>query len=281
MATGSFAPGKIILAGEYAVVFGYPGLAIPAKIGITAMHTSETESHGTRPMRIDWPEAPALWIVYLERIIAECERIAGKSFAGTLAIQNDLPLGRGMGSSTALVIAVARCLLGKDCEQEAKRVEDTVSPGNSGLDFAVIWQNKALRFQKEKPSSSVEIIDPLLKNAVLIDTDAPNETTAELVAWIKDRHHTAPDTIDQTLSIIGACADRLIGGESPLTVFPDHHRAQMELGVVPPKTAELIVSIEKSGGSAKVIGAGARTGGGGMVLAVHPEPSALAQFQVL
>ncbi|MFH0769931.1 MAG: hypothetical protein V1926_00985 [Candidatus Peregrinibacteria bacterium] len=32
----AIAPGKIILSGEYAVVFGYPGIALPAPLTLQA-----------------------------------------------------------------------------------------------------------------------------------------------------------------------------------------------------------------------------------------------------
>ncbi|MDD5469880.1 MAG: hypothetical protein PHO92_03755, partial [Candidatus Peribacteraceae bacterium] len=49
----------------------------------------------------------------------------------------------------------------------------------------------------------------------------------------------------------------------------EHHRAQVAIGVVPKAVQTMFAEIEKVGGAAKVIGAGGKTGGGGMVLAVH------------
>jgi mevalonate kinase len=57
-------------------------------------------------------------------------------------------------------------------------------------------------------------------------------------------------------------------GEDLQTVMRDHHRAQVALGVVPPDVADMVDGIESTGGAAKVIGAGSRTGGAGMVLAL-------------
>jgi mevalonate kinase len=44
----------------------------------------------------------------------------------------------------------------------------------------------------------------------------------------------------------------------------------VKLGVVPETVQKLIENIEKTGGVAKVIGAGGRTGGAGIVLALRP-----------
>jgi mevalonate kinase len=149
-----------------------------------------------------------------------------------------------------------------------------VNPGNSGLDFAVIWNNQPLRFIKGEKPQALEYTQELLENALLIDTGMPGETTAELVNWIKERK----DEVEDSIKKIGECTDRLLQGESPLAVFPDHHRAQIALGVVPQNVQDLIAQIEKKGGAAKVIGAGGRTGGGGMVLAVGIDTGTIENF---
>ena len=41
----STAPGKIILTGEYAVVFGYPGIAVPSPLSMTV--TLEEDDSGS------------------------------------------------------------------------------------------------------------------------------------------------------------------------------------------------------------------------------------------
>ena len=50
---------------------------------------------------------------------------------------------------------------------------------------------------------------------------------------------------------IGDCTERLLSGEDPLTVFPDHYKGLVNLGVVPPRVRSLIEKIQRSGGAAK------------------------------
>lgn len=263
----AFAPGKIILSGEYAVVFGEPGIAIPASIGMTVRYEEDVKAEGMMIEGLGSELHPA-WKQYVGRIIAECAAWKGDAMRGRLTINNALPLGKGMGSSTALVITVSRALLGEECYDEAKKIEDAMNPGNSGLDFAVIWANKPVRFVKGQPPIVLSDITFDLPHLRLIDTGTPHEATHELVAWIKER--SSEPAIKKALKTIGHCTKRLLDGESPFTVFPDHHRAQVALGIVPPQTQAIIEEIEREGGAAKVIGAGAKTGGGGMVVAVHP-----------
>lgn len=260
MKRSATAHGKIILSGEYAVVFGGPGIAVPAEVSVAAAW----EDAGASPMKIIL-EGNAGTEDYARHIIDLCVEKGGPT-TGTVIIKNDIPLGKGMGSSTALVIALSKCLLGPERKEDALHVEDTVNPGHSGLDFAVIWSGLPMAFKRGTPPEEVHLDLSFLKNSKLIDTGTPNETTPELVAWMRSR--TEMPEVSAALKTIGNCTKRLLNGESAMTVFPDHHRAQVALGVVPESVQELIAGIEKKGGAAKVLGAGARSGGGGMVLAL-------------
>ncbi|MDD5026767.1 MAG: hypothetical protein PHH13_05355 [Candidatus Peribacteraceae bacterium] len=263
-------PGKIILTGEYAVIFGYPGIAIPSPQRLEATFDSDEKLHG---IMTDWEgnnDADSQWNAYLQKIVECCERKM-EPHRGVLTIVSAIPLQRGMGSSTALVIAVARCFLGPDCKDDALAIEDKVNPGNSGIDFAVIWQERALLYQRDHTPQSIALPPDLLQNAILIDTGKPKETTNELVAWVRSR--AEDPTAKHAFETIGNCTQRLQsvtgnGGLQLREIIADHHRAQVALGVVPAHVRELVADIENAGGAAKVIGAGGRSGGGGIVLAI-------------
>ncbi len=272
MSGTGFAPGKIILAGEYAVTEGFAGLAIPARGGVRVRFDPGDAS----PAQIIWkgPGGHPAWHDYVRRIVALCEEQSRVAYPGTLEIEMGIPAGKGMGSSTAVVIAVTRALLGENCEVQARRNEDVLNPGHSGLDFAVVWSGAPIVFRKGEGARNAEFSMSSLGPALLIDTGEPGETTPALVAWLRSR--LEEPGAREALATIGGCTERLLHGESPMTVFRDHHRAQVALGVVPPETQTLIAAIEQAGGAAKVIGAGGRTGGGGgMVLALHSDMEVL------
>ena len=171
-----------------------------------------------------------------------------------------------------LILAVARLLLGDSrpavggAREAALDIENTLSPANSGFDFAVIWQGAPILYKKGEVQP-VELPAQLLLSAALIDTGAPGESTDELVAWMKGRE----SEIKGALNTIGNCTERLMRGEPFDVVMRDHHKAQVALGVVPSEAQQLIAAIESAGGVGKVIGAGSRTGGAGMVLALGDE----------
>lgn len=256
MVRNSFAPGKIILSGEYAVLFGYPGIAAPSSLGVQAIFEESVAHEG---VTTKWPRHEH-WLPYVEKIINTCRKKEGLS--GRLTIHSDVPVGKGMGSSTALVIAIVRALIGDGARQAALDIENVLNPGHSGFDFAVIWEGAPVLYQKNAGPSPVDLPAGLLKDALLIDTGLPKESTTELVAWMKGRE----TEIQEPLKVIGNCTERLLQGESLDLVMRDHHKAQVELGVVPTDVQQLIAAIESTGGAGKVIGAGSRTGGAGMVL---------------
>lgn len=265
------APGKIILSGEYAVVFGYPGVAVPAPLQARVTYTPDKTLND---IKLEW-DAHKLWQAYAEQIINHCLTV-GNIAPGTVSVACDIPLGKGMGSSTALVIAIAKCLLGDDCQEQALRIEDAVNPGHSGLDFAVIWQECPVKFTKSNQPEPIDLPGVNLNGALLIDTGTPNEQTSELITDIQARQAT----LKPALETIGNCTERLLGGESLATVMRDHAKAQQELGIVTAEAKELITKIEQEGGSAKVIGAGAKSGGCGMILAINTAAALVADYPV-
>ncbi len=261
MSRNSFAPGKIILSGEYAVLFGYAGIAVPASLGVRVVFEEDPQY---KHLEILWEEAQGeeSFLNYAEKVVALCQTQG--NFRGRLTIHSNLPLGKGMGSSTALIIAIVRALLGEGARAQALQIEDTLNLGHSGVDFATIWEGRPVLFRKGTLAQHIDIPSTLLHAATLIDTGLPSESTMALMAAMRNRE----SEIHDALSIIGACTDRLMQGEPLNLVMRDHHKAQVALGVVPPAVQDLIAAIEKRGGSAKVIGAGSHRGGAGMVLAL-------------
>lgn len=277
MTYSASAPGKIILTGEYAVVFGYPGVAIPSSLRMSATFTEDASK---KNIESTWSETvDPLWNDYVQKIIEKCSKKMEVT-GGILTLNSEIPLGSGMGSSTACVIAVCRALLGPDCESIAHEIEDELSPGNSGIDFAVIWNESAVVFSKDEGAEQVELPPHILDGAFLIDTGTPTETTSELIGLLKQKKE-GNDMIEDALKTIGHSAERLLNNEKIHTIFRYHHRAQMTLGFVPPAVQELIAKIEAQGGAAKVIGAGGVMGGGGMVLAIGIDPKIITEYPVI
>jgi mevalonate kinase len=269
-----YACGKVILSGNTANRFGKRALAVPVDMYIAAIwDASDNTQDGIRIIWLEQEEDGA-WLTTVRKIIKLVEAQIGR-VSGKLIIHNTLPLGKGMGSSTAIVVALARCFLGENRKEEALAIEDIINKGHSGLDFAAIWEERPIVIQGTK----YEFIDlpKQLQNGFLVDTGLPAAPTSIIIHRLKERLLKEKVLMD-SVEIIGNCTERLLSGEDPLTVFPDHCKGLVDLGVVPPRVRSLIERIQRSGGAAKPGRFGWATGGVGMVFAVHPNVSVLKKI---
>lgn len=263
--------GKIILSGNMANRFGKRALAVPVDMYVTV--TWEKSDNPKEGVRIVWAgqKADGVWITTARKIIKLIEAHVGR-LSGKLTIRNTLPLGKGMGSSTAIVVALARCFLGENCKDEALAIEDIINKGHSGMDFAAIWEERPIVIQRN--SYQFTEVPTGLQRGFLVDTGLPAAPTSIIVQRLKKRVLREKILMD-SVETIGNCTERLLSGEDPLTVFPDHYRGQVNLGVIPPRVRSLIEKIQRSGGAAKAARLGGATGGVGMVFAVHPNVNVL------
>ena len=266
--------GKIILSGNTANRFGKRALAVPVDMYITA-EWDDTD-YSREGLHIIWPgqKQDGVWLTTARKITNLIKAQTG-SLSGKLTIRNTLPLGKGMGSSTAIVLALARCFLGENCKDEALSIEDSINQGHSGLDFAVIWEERPIVIQGNKYEFTE--LPKGLQRGVLVDTGLPAAATSIIVRRLKQRVRREKVLMD-SVETIGNCTERLLSGEDPLTVFPDHHKGLVNLGVVPPRVRSLIEKIQQSGGAAKAARFGGTTGGIGMVFAVHPKVNVLKKI---
>jgi mevalonate kinase len=263
--------GKIILSGNTANRFGKRALAVPVDMHITAIWDKSESTH--EGLRLVWPgqKEDGVWLITARKITKLIEAQIGP-LAGNLTIRNTLPLGKGMGSSTAIVVTLARCFFGENCKVEALAIEDIINAGHSGLDFAAIWEERPIVIQGNKYEFTE--LPKGLHRGLLVDTGLPAAPTSIIIRELKERLPREKVLMD-SVEIIGNCTERLLAGEDPLTVFPDHYKAQLILGVVPPRVQTLIERIQRSGGAAKAARFGRTTGGVGMLFAVHPKVDGL------
>lgn len=262
MAKRASATGKIILCGEYAMACtGAPGIAFPSKESIS-VEFDERRGFG---LVVIWDERTLQpeWAMYAGQIAELLGQKMGRRLEGKLRITSDLALGKGMGSSTALVIALSKAIVGPNAKDIALHIEDSMNPGHSGMDFAVIWEGKPIFYKKGTTPIPITLSKDITKNMRLIDSGMPSETTPSLVAWVRSRK----EELQQPLAIIAATAEKVVQGANFKELIRAHHLAQIALGVVTKNAQEIIQTIEKSGGAAKVIGAGGRTSGSGMIIA--------------
>lgn len=262
----TFAPGKVILTGEHAVVYGYPAIAMPICLGVT--------------IRIDLTDGPS----YCEqanlddRLWTAMRTIVPKD-GYQINIDSSLPLGRGMGSSAALSVALVRAIAGirnqplsleEECDL-AMRMEKVFHGNPSGLDHTVSALGQSIYFYKTAQGIQWSpLIVPEL-NFLVIDSGTAG-STAEMVAKVARtavEQHTRV-ILEQIGKTTESIHDALRNADILETarLCLRNHTLLRELGVSTP-VLDMIVqeSLNMGAWGAKLSG----SGGGGVVLVFGPE----------
>lgn len=254
------APGKIILLGEHSVVYGHRAIAAAVDLctGVTLEpHDGPTQLRSTflRDERLDRAIAHALpprgWLV---------------------DIDTQLPVGRGMGSSAALSVALVRAAarlngeaLDFAAEHERGFALERIFHGNpSGLDHAVSALGGAVVYRKGEAPRPVALPPT---RVVVLDTGVAGDT-ATLVAGVASRR----PGVDPHLDALGRLVEEALEVLDQPSALGDlmnqaHHHLQ-HIGVSTPRLDALVTLARAHGAvGAKLSGAG----GGGIVVALCPD----------
>lgn len=161
---------KMILFGEHSVVYGKKALAIPIKELKLKVKKQKEKIYQNEHLE------------YIKGLLNIKEYIKVKS---------TIPISRGLGSSAALAISLAR-LEGADVEEISKLSEIKAHGNPSGIDTAVILNEKALIFEKGKNNIYLDV--DLGGYIVIIDTGIMS-STKEAVDMVKNLNRM--DIIDE------------------------------------------------------------------------------------
>ncbi len=283
-AAAGAAPGKVILFGEHAVVYGRP--AIAASLG-----------HGLGATVEAFPGGPELSVpgwglhVRLDRRESGFDAIA-RGFSAALdavgltdralkvTVDGELPPGVGLGSSAAFAVAVLRALsefkgaaLTGDALLQAAHAVETVFHGTpSGLDHTVIATGGCLRFERTAEPRFCRI--PLAQPVPAVVAWARRRgSTRQAVSGLRARHDALPAHYDRLFDAIGAVteagATALAEGDfATLGALFDLNHGYLNACGVSHVDNERMVAIAREAGAlgAKLTGAGL----GGAVVAITP-----------
>lgn len=281
------APGKIILSGEHAVVYGYPAIlaAVDRRLSIEI----EKAKGG---LEIISREPIGLVKYALEKT----KEVFGEKIKEGLRIKigSQIPVGCGMGSSAALAVAFTGAIfrfVNHPWSQEkineiAYEIEKKQHGNPSGGDNSISTYGGFLWFRKETEKFKVfsHLAIKSSPKIFLIDSGKPEETTGEMVAMVKDSYSSYPRKIRRIFREMERITKEMLNlllekrhsrlGE----LFAVNEELLEALGVVSPKTQSLIKRIGKIGGGAKISGAGGKRKNSGIILAYHKDPEVLLGF---
>lgn len=283
------APGKIILFGEHAVVYGQPAIAIPVqKVKATAHVTPEISSKDGQ-VHIEAPDInidaelesldendPLVKTIHLT--LEAVSPSHNPSF--TLQISSNIPISAGMGSGAAITVAIIRALssfLGKSLSDErisemAYEVEKIHHGTPSGIDNNVITYQKPVYFVRGEPIQFLSVEQPT--HWVIADT-GQKTPTHETVSAVRALHAADPDRFgdifDQIGSITRNARTPLAKGETEALgwLMNENQRLLEKLNVSSPALDNLIKTARTAGAFGAKLSGGGR--GGNMIALASPD----------
>jgi mevalonate kinase len=270
------APGKIILFGEHAVVYGKPAIAIPVS-GMRASAWSEPNKSGLTINALDLKEKFDLknssnqFSILAQTLLSQNKQ---KEPNLTINLSSELPQGSGMGSSAATATAVCKALsnhLGVDLDanQVSELVfnaEKIVHGRPSGIDNTVVAYEMPVYFVKgEKPKT----FTPGKKFYLVIGDTGIEASTKETVQNVRNTWEKEPRLMEGYFNEISIATEKgkiaIEQGKTELVgeIMDKNHELLNSIGVGHKKLNELIDIATKAGAlGAKLTGGG---GGGNMV----------------
>lgn len=162
---------KLILVGEHAVVYGKPAIAIPFPLKVKSI---VQQCLGSIIFESELYTGPIDRMPEKMEGIFQCIK-ATLSYLNKplqhlyIKILSSIPLGRGLGSSAAVAVALVRSLFsffGKSPSQEELftlvQIAETCAHGNaSGIDMAVVSSEFPIWFRREKELVHIRAASPL------------------------------------------------------------------------------------------------------------------------
>jgi mevalonate kinase len=280
------APGKLILFGEHAVVFGEPALctAIDLRTEVFARPHSEWLADGAS---LDEPKYR-----YVKAAVS-------RAWTGDplwLEIRSMIPTGAGLGSSAAVTVATLGALQElRDAfdppaiAREAFEIEHAVQGRASPIDTSTATAGGGVLVRPDEEGDLLWTITRDTRRWCLHRCTLPDLTfvigntgisaaTGPLVAGVKERVDASPKVASMVREIGHITMDGLVALQrKDLVAAGDlmdrDHDLLNALGVGHPALERLVQAARKSSYGAKLTGAG----GGGSMVALTDEPEKTAQ----
>ncbi len=286
MATGS-APGKVILLGEHAVVYGRPAIAVPvARLRAIVHAVPLPAGSGTWIRALDLDRHYPLRQAPADDPLAHAVRTAWRALASggepdlEIVVHSAIPIAGGLGSGAAVATAIVRALAAyAGCHLPAERVsalvyetEKLLHGTPSGIDNTVVAHGRPIWFRRGAPPQP---FDPGGRFAFLIaDTGVPSPTR-ETVAAVRAGRQANPARYEELFDRIASVVERgrqalQAGSPSRLGPLLGENQALLRLiGVSSPKIERLVEAAMRAGALGAKLSGGGR--GGNVIALVEPD----------
>lgn len=278
------APGKAILFGEHAVVYGRPAIAVPV-LQVEALAEVRPARAGFEICAVDLGLAFFLDDAPPEDPLAAAVRLTLKALereapAATLTIQSTIPVASGLGSGAAVTVAIIRALaryLGVELadmtvSELAYEVEKIYHGTPSGIDNTVVAFRRPVYYRRGQRIETLPIGRPF--HLLIADTGRPSptkDTVADVRAAWRERPEHYELLFDQIGQLVEAARAAIERGKTE-ALGPLMNRNQTlleELDVSSPELERLIDAALGAGADGAKLSGGGR--GGNLIVLVGRE----------
>ncbi|MCU0488452.1 MAG: mevalonate kinase [Anaerolineales bacterium] len=288
-AISALAPGKVILFGEHAVVYGRPAIAVPVQqVAARVVVYAEPRLPG-EAIRIQAPdigldaflaELPALHPlkIVIEGVFNALQ--VAHPPALTLRITSTIPLAAGLGSGAAVSVAAVRALsafLGQPLPDEqvssiAYQAEKRHHGTPSGIDNTVITYNQPVYFVRGQPLQTFRVAAPF---TLVIGDSGVKSPTSQAVGDLRQLWEADTFRYEQLFDAVGSitlAARRLIEEGRPYELGPlmnENHSLLQQMSISSPELDRLVDAAKTGGALGAKLSGGGR--GGNMLALATPE----------
>ncbi|MFZ6028783.1 MAG: mevalonate kinase [Chloroflexota bacterium] len=288
-AINTSAPGKVILFGEHAVVYGQPAIAAPvhevkAKVSVTPNPKGMAGAVRLVAKDVDvdalLPELDPAHPLAVA-LQAVCVHLGVKDLpACTVKVTSSIPLAAGLGSGAAVSVAVVRAMaafLGRPLSDNevsalAYEVEKVHHGTPSGIDNAVIAHAQALYFVKDRPFEKLHPKKPI--TLAIADTGISSPTRQAVgdvrKAWQADKKKYEA-YFESVGSIVDSARQAIEAGslEQLGALMDANHGLLRKIGVSCPALDALAAGARQAGAFGAKLSGGGR--GGNLIALVDQE----------
>ena len=287
--THASVPGKIILFGEHAVVYGHPALAVPvtqvhANVDVTEssragiwIHAPDVNLHAElNSLPSDHPIASVIHNLFFSLGISPFPPLE-------INISSTIPVASGLGSGAAVTVALLRALSAflshpltdEQVNQFTYDIEKLHHGTPSGIDNTVVTYARPVYFVRDQPIEIFKVGAPF--TLVIADTgiSAPTKESVGAVRKLWEADKVKWEKVfDEIGEIVQNAKERIENGEwRSLGVLMDRNHALLQqLNVSSPELDHLTEAARKSGASGAKLSGGGR--GGNMIALVEADKAA-------
>jgi mevalonate kinase len=307
----AIAPGKLILSGEHAAVYGKPALAMAidrsaeavitpkkeAGVAFALENYNQTERFTIRAMREFNRRVAQNYHLFLEgelgirEVLLKPVELFQFAFITLLdglhlkldqgmeiRVNSNIPVGCGLGSSAATVLSELRAIghyfrvdFRPDWHYKYSLEAENMQHGHASGVDSYVSLHGGCVRFQNGEGTKI----PLPRSPIfIVQTGTPQTTTGECVSRVKETIGQC-GIWDEFEAITNQMEQAIRGSDHELllAVIRENHRLLNQIGVVPQPVQQFIHDIEEQGGAAKICGAGAVEGdGAGIVMVMADTP---------